>query len=176
MIAHYLKCAYPGYTYVMGGANEFSTSWVSKITSREGLESKRYDSKRKVTLFGEGSQRKRRPRFCKFWVRAISTLVIFVLRFFSQLRCHDRSRIYDYARAMVQVGYITRFGLYVIYTASGLWPSVCKSRRDLHLVIYLYVHTQRYLYKNKYHEYSYTCRHVHVHVWFTACTWYISHN
>ena len=26
-------------------------------------------------------------------------------------------------------------GLYAIYIASGLWPSVCKSRRDLYLVI-----------------------------------------
>ena len=36
---------------------------------------------------------------------------------------------------MVQVGYITRFGLYKIYTASGLQPSECKSRRDLYLVM-----------------------------------------
>ena len=33
---------------------------------------------------------------------------------------------------MVQVGYITWFGLFVIYTASGLRPSVCKSRIDLY--------------------------------------------
>ena len=36
---------------------------------------------------------------------------------------------------MVQVVYITRFGLYGMYTASGLRPSVCKFRRDLHLVM-----------------------------------------
>ena len=36
---------------------------------------------------------------------------------------------------IVQVGYITRFGLGVIYTASDLWPLVCRSHRDLHLVL-----------------------------------------